>query len=168
MGGSLPDYIEPRRCAEARARFVGRYALADMPEMAPYLHAEGGEARFDLRFDIDEEGVRFLNGDIAAALTTLCQRCMEPMAVEFTVNLRLGIVASEAEAGRLPAGYDPLIASGPVRLQRLVEDELVLNMPMTPKHPAGVCRPHADKREEHTAPHPFAALATLRKGEKAG
>jgi uncharacterized protein len=140
MGGSLPDYIEPFRCAEARARYAGEIALGGMTEMAICPPDEGEKAFFDLQFGVDDEGTRFVSTRVTAVVKVICQRCLQVMRLELEGASRLGIVASEEAANRLPGGYEPLVVpDGTLRLRRLIEDELILNMPIAPKHRGGGC-----------------------------
>ena len=85
------------------------------------------------------------------------------MAVE--TDIHLGVVSSEAEANRLIGSYEPLVIHAePMRLAQLLEDELILSMSMTPKHPAGTCKAFSDEPEAPPQRHanPFAVLAKLR------
>ncbi len=80
-------------------------------------------------------------------------------------------MASEAEAERLDAESDDdhLVLVPRLDLLALVEDELILELPLVPRH-EGICpeplpQPAADEAPVDERPNPFAALAALRKGD---
>jgi uncharacterized protein len=104
----------------------------------------------------------------SAEVTMTCQRCLGPVAVPLAVDRRIGFVESEAQAAVLDAeSEDDVLALQPfLDLQALVEDELLLTLPLVPRH--ADCMPPGGDRNEATAAdmsveHPFAALQALRR-----
>ena len=103
-----------------------------------------------------------------------CQRCLQPMQERLQVDRWFRFVASEDEAARLDeeSEDDVLVLSRSLDLLDLVEDELILALPLVPRHET--CPqplPLADAPEEEpeeAAPHPFAALEALRRGRPDG
>jgi uncharacterized protein len=93
-----------------------------------------------------------------------CQRCLAPLEHALTVERPLRFVASEAEAEALDAESEEDVLELPRRLDliELIEDELLLALPLVPMHrdcPAPlVMRPSAQSSEEAPAAHPFAGL----------
>ena len=104
-----------------------------------------------------------------------CQRCLQPMVVPVQVERRFLFVEGEDEAARLDEELDDdvLALTARLDLRELVEDELLLALPLVPRHevcpdlPAALHAPAAGQGEEASAeaaqPHPFAALAALRR-----
>lgn len=75
---------------------------------------------------------------------------------------------SEADLADIPvddAPEEPLVGSAHFDLAALIEDEAILQLPISPRHPDCAApfpvEPDADAEEER--PHPFAELARLRK-----
>lgn len=105
-----------------------------------------------------------------AAVPLQCQRCLQPVEQDLAVDRRFRFVRSEAEAERLDESSedDVLVLSPRLDLQDLLEDELILSLPLVPKHegpcPAPLPVPLDDLEEDAPAPNPFAALAALRAG----
>jgi len=103
----------------------------------------------------------------------ICQRCMKPMSVQVASEVSLGIVSSDARAAQLPEGFEPLIVEEePIALARVVEDELILALPIVALHEDQACEPvleelqaEADKIERQTEAqtNPFAALSELKR-----
>ena len=96
-----------------------------------------------------------------------CQRCLQRMVVPLKVDRRLFFVVGEDAAASLDAeSEDDVLALEPaLDLRSLVEDELLLTLPLVPRHE--VCPeplPFAPEPEPPASEHPFAALAALKRG----
>ena len=80
---------------------------------------------------------------------------------------RLGLIRDEDEESSLPEEYEALLVpeDGQLRPLDLVEDELVLAVPVVPLSPDGeaVDQDGAPSEEETKKANPFAALAALKK-----
>ena len=102
-----------------------------------------------------------------------CQRCLLPMTVPLQVDRRFFFVPGEDAAAALDADSDDdVLALTPAfDLHGLVEDELLLALPIVPRHdvcPVPVPLVFEDEDETAAVPaHPFAALAALKGGGKA-
>jgi uncharacterized protein len=100
---------------------------------------------------------------VAEAMVSVeCQRCLQPMAVPLQVDRRLFFVEGEDAAAALDTDSedDVLTLEPAIDLRALIEDELLLALPLVPRHEA--CPEPLPLREEDPAPereHPFAALA---------
>jgi uncharacterized protein len=106
-----------------------------------------------------------------AEVPRVCQRCLETMVVAVTVNRHLRFVVGEEEAARLDAdGDEDVLALEPtLDALALIEDELLLAMPLVPKHErcvdVGIPASAGDAATggKDDADKPFAALAALRR-----
>jgi uncharacterized protein len=109
----------------------------------------------------------------AADIERICQRCLQPVRLPLEVQRDFLLVAGEAQAAALDADNDQedvLELTRPFDLQALIEDELLLALPLVPRHeqcpqPLGSVAYDAPPADE-APPHPFAALAALRRGDK--
>jgi uncharacterized protein len=106
-----------------------------------------------------------------------CQNCLEAVTLPVTASIQLGIITTLEQADRLPTGYEPLlIEDEKVVLKDLIEDELLLAIPLFPKHQHNCAKLEdyavdllaEEKPVEETKPeNPFAVLAKLKlSGEK--
>ncbi|MEO7245578.1 MAG: DUF177 domain-containing protein [Rubrivivax sp.] len=102
-----------------------------------------------------------------------CQRCLQPLLERLAVDRTLRFVATEEEAERLDEEADDDVLAVPPRgldLPALVEDELILALPLVPRHEvcpqplpgaAGVVEGGSDNAAPATR-RPFEALRSLR------
>lgn len=172
MSARLPEYVEPLSLCDRGEQLQGFIPITGMARLADLLAAQQGEAEVELRFDKDLQGTRYLSGYIKSTLALRCQRCMEPVTTPIEVELSLGFVSSEAAGQQLPSAFEPFVMSEPtVTLRELVEDELILALPIVAMHPDEQCNAELNnaKAEEGNSPaeqkkeNPFAVLAGLKK-----
>lgn len=105
-------------------------------------------------------------------VTLECQRCLGPVPtpLEFTRSFRF--VPDERQAAELDAESDDevLVLSRNFDLRELVEDELILALPVVPRHeacpaplPIPAERAAPENEEPEARENPFAALAALKR-----
>lgn len=170
MFAPTPELVDPWRAVEAGCDYSGSLPLARMARLQEALREALGEASFRLSFSRDLEGRGILRGEIDARLVLTCQRCLEAMEVPVSLSMVLALVSGLEEAGRLPEDLDPLlVTSEPLRLADLIEDELLLALPLIPRHEPGACpashvlAAKGEERREEGPPRPFAILGELRR-----
>jgi uncharacterized protein len=173
MDKLIPEHVDPYRYAEQKLGLDGVVKLVDMQRLnATRPSAPEGElANVNLQFGTDEQGLAYLKGHIKANLTLQCQRCLEPMIYEIMSDFALGIVKSMAEEKALPDQYEPaMVEEGQLALRDLIEDEIILNLPIIPRHEPDECKvklPLADAGwEASKGENPFQVLQTLKGKEK--
>jgi len=170
----LPVHIDPIRMAETRRLLQGSIALAEMARLAESLQDTDGEVAVSLEFGIDNEGIRFMRGHIEAEVGLECQRCLETMRYPIDSEFSLAMVRNAGEAETLPSHYEPLLVGGePLFLRDIIEDELLLALPIVAMHPPEECsvRISSDRQAGKTntdtgataKENPFAVLADLKK-----
>lgn len=162
--------------ADAHRTVRGRVPLGDLHRLLPSLAEPGGEAEYELAFDRDPKNRARVRGTVRAVLMLQCQRCLEAVPLAVDAPVHLVAVEGLAEAEGLPEECNPLLAEQPtVSPVELVEDELLLALPLVPMHPGDSCRPpklesapagweNAGGAETRPVEaNPFAVLASLNK-----
>ncbi len=130
------------------------------------LAATDGVVTFDLEFGKDELGVPYVHVRADASLPLTCQRTLEQFVLPVHIDARLGLITQEAEEAGLPPGYEPLLTGdGMLRLTDVVEDELILALPVIPVKP-GSAQPASawsdDEEPLAEKQNPFAALKDIK------
>ncbi len=158
--------------AAARRSFDGRLPLAVMARLRDLLADTEGEARFTLEFGHDALQLPFAELRVDVELPLICQRSLQRFLQPVTLEQRFALVRGidgdeeEVEASLLP-DYEVLQLSddGMLRPAELVEDELILAVPLVPTMPGSesVERDWPVLPEEEARANPFAALASLKK-----
>ena len=127
-------------------------------------------AHGEMRGSAAGPGVPWLHVEAEVQLPLVCQRCLGPVQTVLSVDRWFRFVADEATAEALDdeAEEDLLALSREFSLHELIEDELLMALPVVPRHE--VCPTHVPMEasdEDFDAasaerPNPFAALASLR------
>ena len=172
MSQPLPVFIAPLRLCEMRTVLSGELGLDDMDRLAEFLSDQEGEVVLSLSFDEDARGIPFAVMTLDARLRLVCQRCLGPWETRVRREVRLGFTREPGVAELIAEhGYEPVVLErNELKLRDLVEDELLLALPMIPKHEREDCQPRlgSDERHDDESPareNPFAVLAQL-KGRK--
>lgn len=167
----VPEVLDAWRMVTARRGFEGRLPLSALTRLQGSLvDTGGGDVRFSLDFDRDGLQVPYVELRVDAELPLECQRSMERFLLPVQIVQRLGLIRDEAEEAALPPGYEPLLVpeDGQLRTAELVEDELILAVPVVPVKPGSeaVERDWPASEIEQERANPFAALSALKKPGK--
>ena len=168
--GSLPATLDALRFARQGRVVSGQVELADLDRLGGLLVETSGRAGVELRFSRDSGRRIIVSGVVTATVTLVCQRCLERMSLDLTAHVHAAVIAAEDEADALPADLDPLICpEGEVRLIELVQDELILALPVIARHendphcvPLTPDQPGGDGSRRD---NPFAVLSSLKSGD---
>lgn len=170
MSAEVPEILDAWRMLAARGGFEGRLPLSSMPRLGEVLLDTEGEAAFTLDFDRDALLVPYVELRIQAALPLQCQRTLQRFLLPVRVVQRLGLLradADETDEAALPEGYEALMVAedGALRPAELVEDELILAVPVVPVMPGSdsVERDWPAPADEIMRANPFSALQALKK-----
>lgn len=171
--GHLPASIDPIQLAERGARLTGTLLLKNMPRLAQTCRDGSGDVFVDLSFERGEgEEVFLMHGTLNVRLHVTCQRCLEGMDLELEASPWFILRRSGDRPGMPDDEPDILVADRPLLLSALVEDELLLALPMVPMHELSRCpaRGYAAEKAgagpndaEKEKKNPFSVLSRLKK-----
>jgi uncharacterized protein len=167
MSEHMSEQIDALRLARQGRTISAVFKQERMPRLGQYLHTDQDDVHVQVEFGLDGR-LAWMRGTIRTELEMICQRCMEPMQQYVDISFQLGLVKSEAKADELPEGYEPLLVSAePASLLEIVEDELILSLPIVAMHDRKDC-PASEKllemeQEQPKMENPFAVLSALKK-----
>jgi len=133
MQSRLPEKCDLYQLSEKGADIAGTWPVAKMPRLLSMLGSESGQAHAEMHFAKSGRN-RYVKGHITAAVEIQCQRCMDIMTLQIDTEFSLGLVETEAQIDKLPEGFEPLITEGRHFLPDVIEDELILAVPIVPVH----------------------------------
>lgn len=167
----LPRQVDIRRLIGAGVSLAAREPLAQFPRLTEMLETDDGCVEVALRFFVDEQGLRRIDGEVRTTVSVLCQRCLSPMPVPLASAFHVVAVWSEEDAVHMPKYLDPfVVGDGPQDLHPLIEDELIISMPFVSYHERTDCHAgtewHAGANEDDPATdrkeNPFKVLERLK------
>jgi uncharacterized protein len=148
--------------ADGRAEVDFSIPLKEFPRVLPLLAAPDGTASGSVAFS--REG-RFAVAEVkvSADMTLPCQRCLSPLKWPVDATGRAALVASTAEAERVPETLETVLAPEyRISIRDLVEEELLLALPLVPRHENDECAGGNASTQEETH-RPFGQLSELLK-----
>jgi uncharacterized protein len=163
----FPEHLDALKLFARKGVISAALPVSRLQRFSGYLHQPCGDVAVFLAFGHDEEGRKLLSGTLKASVQVLCQRCMGPMPLAIASSLEL-LVSDE---GRQP-GQEALevvsMEEGNLDVVGLIEDELILSLPLAPVHDDNDCSTALNSYREQTQgreqglSNPFSILASLR------
>ena len=170
MSTEMPEVLDAWRMVAGRRQFRGRWPLAAFPRLRDSLVDVDGEVQASLAFDRTVSGQACAELRIRAGLPLQCQRSLQRFVHPVDIRQQLGLIRDEADEAGLPEGCEPLLLADDGRLRpvEVVEDELILAVPVIPVAPGteAIDRHWPVDAREAAASHPFAALAALKRDDR--
>jgi uncharacterized protein len=137
MSGSLHAWYSLRDLESLHTRhgeLGGDLELAQLPRLAGLLQSADGSVRARLRFEQRGGGIG-LTLEYETTVQLTCQRCLEPYGEHIANRVELALVEQGADEASTPQGHEPVeLDDGRLLPARLIEDELILSIPLVPKH----------------------------------
>jgi uncharacterized protein len=165
----LPVTLDPYKSAQRRLLCQGYFELSGFERLRAVSTINSGQINVDVKFDIDEQNLVKISGTGATVITLTCQRCNEPFEQAITIEYCFSPIKKAEQADELPSYYDAieLDENGEVNLLSMVEDELLLVIPLIPKHELKDCPAPQDSvwgklPDELDKPNPFDVLKKLK------
>jgi uncharacterized protein len=149
------------KLAEMRAQFEFEVPLGDLPGIPEEFSAGAAPVQLWLQFGRDH-GQTVVHIRLSALLQPLCQRCLNEMRLPIAADSWLAVVDSDAQAAAVPEEFETFLApEGHCSLAALAAEELLLALPIVPRHAEGEhCVVSAPGAPRATAPaQPQGAVA---------
>ncbi|QLC74531.1 DUF177 domain-containing protein [Pseudomonas sp. LPB0260] len=168
--GPIPPHVDPRKLADRGTALEGTVPLAGLLRLCDPLADNQGMVRAKFIFERDERNAVVMRSELEVEVKMVCQRCLELVALPIQSACDYAVVKEGANTQSVPKGYDVLeLGEEPLDLLALVEDELLLALPIVPAHdpedcqqPAGLEEPESSE-DEVTRSNPFSVLAQLKR-----
>lgn len=140
----------------------GTLAVAELERLHDLLAEVSGEVSWRLEGFEGERGEPLLQLVVGGSIPLACQRCLEAVVFDLDVDSLLEVVPAGVELSQEELEDDTrdfLPVDGELEISELVEDEILLSLPVAPRHEkCGL--PEAAEAGERI--NPFAALAGLK------
>jgi uncharacterized protein len=166
----LPETVDFVRQVELNRTMEGIYPISKLTRLGEVLLSKEGNVNAKLEFT-HSVGIASLRGRVSARLLVECQRCLNPLEIEVSGNFKFALVNSEDEFEFIPEEFEPYLLEGEEQsLIELIEDELLLSLPMVAIHEDD-CSEYMAKQNsevraaieaEKQAKNPFAVLQALK------
>ena len=174
MANPLRDRRTPKELAASKQVIDFSLKVADFDHLAAIVRADletldtaklpSGwretpvTGRLQFGFADAQDGLPQLVGEVSATITAVCQRCLAPLSLPLRVELKLLFADDAAAAGG--DGFEVWeLEDESLRPQDLVEEALIMALPMAAMHDEDACHgPEDTERGEDEMVRPFANL----------
>ncbi|WP_213686929.1 YceD family protein [Acinetobacter sp. WY4] len=177
---TFPAQIEPFKWAEQGFKWSGQLPLSRFVRIAREAVGSIDDQliNIDCKLSMDAyHRIAWLDGHVETKVPMECQRCLETVEIELVSSFHLALVDDESLIERLDEDADFIVlgeseattkgdydAPATADLLALIEDELLLLMPLSPKHE--FCehkhQPSVEEVAEEKRDNPFEVLAALK------
>jgi uncharacterized protein len=145
--------VEPARFAREQARVAGTLRPGALPRLGEQLFNEQGGIEYRVSGFLNPKQQPAVRLEIHAEIDLRCQRCLGPLHTALDLRREIVLVdaADEFEQGaEEDEAVDIIPAVSRLDLGELIEEEILLGLPIAPRHAEGECR--AQTLEQATGP----------------
>lgn len=172
MFDKLPDLIDPIYSAQHHKRFAARVNQLKFPRLVEHLVEPNHDVTVEVHFyKHPEHKLAAFDMHIETVLNLRCQRSLKPFDYSVNADVTGVFVESLSLAEELPNDIEVYeLTEDKLSLIELIEDEVLLNLPMSPidetKNMAYENPPEVEEmasEESEPKENPFAALKGMQK-----
>jgi len=149
----------------------GEVPVAGLPRLLDMLEDSQGLLSYTVRGGVDKYGIPLLDVNITGTCRLRCQRCLNGMEypIQHVARLLLRDQAGLDALDDEEEEFDSVLAESQLDVLDLLEQEILLSLPIAPRHELGGCQATDDEnvtkagnplKEER---NPFAVLAKLKR-----
>lgn len=163
MSEKATALLDVYRLAHTGRGLSGVSPVSAFARLKSLLASDAGELRWSLDFGIDELSAPYCDVNIDGSLFLQCQRTLDTFEYGLAVATRLALVKADDDG--TGSRYEPLLVDpAGMRALQIVEDELILAIPLVPVAPGTepVVAASAAPGEGTVTNNPFAVLNRLK------
>jgi uncharacterized protein len=165
MQAKLNRLYQFKKESSQRSYHEGVIALDELSRLTEMLKSDQAEIQVRFTFSDSEYDRSMVKGHVIAELSIECQRCLKPVLQLVELDFELLIDASDNIVQI--SGVDTLYSEdGNIDIFDVVEDELILGLPLVALHESGRCNEYwhvsDDVQTETDRENPFLVLKKLK------
>jgi len=167
----IPITLHPGKAAQHRLSYDGIVPLEKLTRLEKVVQEEVGEIAVKIHCKNDDQGLVVIRGNLSTHVTVTCQRCNGDLGLDLVQDFVCSPVGEDTDLDIFPEDYDEvaLDENGEINVFDLIEDELILAVPLVPTHNEASCSYSAKPasfgvlKAEDDKPNPFDILKQLKK-----
>jgi len=160
---SQAGLIDGLQFARSGSEQRGSLTIDSLPRLAQ-MQASTEGLEYRLCGGTASTGRACLRISVKGSVQLVCQRCLGPLLFPLKVEAELQLAEDAREIAQADDDIDRVLASSAMDVAQLVEDEVILALPMVPRHET--CAADGAPSQSKTAP--MGALASFKGGDDRG
>ena len=158
--------LYPSRLSDKPLVMEGRFQPAELDRLEDSLDNGEGELRYRITASLDRQRRKTLSCIIEGFVFLTCQNTLEAFRYDISVDDRLVLVDNESQLPPIEEegdSEDYLVVDEPLDIRDVIEDAVLLALPMVPRKPGQEGTQGAGRETVVKGESPFAALAGLKR-----
>ena len=168
---AIPEFVDPTKSCDKKLTYTGVVGHDKLPR---FLAAQNREIdttsliEVEISFRRDEQRRKVAKLFYRTEAKLVCQRCLDEMEIPLEGSATFVFCRNDWELEQAPKSYEPSLLTGnELNLWQILEDELLLSLPMFANHPDVHCNEmlnaFTSAAEKQFRANPFAVLGELLK-----
>jgi uncharacterized protein len=165
MQEKLRRHYQIQKEVSRGGKFQGKIGLGNLGRLTEFLLSDRSVIDVEFSFSQSDYDLPMVEGKLQARLTMECQRCLKAMVLPLKAKFQLLVSPPDTEVAE--TGLDTVFSeNGSVDIFAVVEDELILGLPLVTMHEDIACNEFWQAQEEDPEPttkeNAFSVLAKLK------
>lgn len=164
------SFIDSLDFARNGQQISGELPVAELSRLKDILESPQGTLHFSVQGVLDKQGIPALDISVEGKCRLRCQRCLEGMDYPVRLEARL-LLRNQDDLDALDANvaggeeeeFDSILADAHLNVFELLEEEILLSLPIAPKHQLGACQVADGENAMREEKNPFEVLAQLKR-----
>ena len=121
--------------ADREAVLSGEIELRQLTRLREIVHSASGSIRTNLKFHRQVNSFVTVDLTFETALELICQRCLEPLVQDVSEQVSLKLLEPGSMSREVTKKDEAVVLTdGKLNPAALLEDELILSLPIVPRH----------------------------------
>ena len=163
-------FIDSLDFARNGKQLSGEIPVSELPRLLDTLETPQGVLHYTVQGGVDKQGIHFLDVGVVGLCRLRCQRCLDGLDYPVRLDTRLLLrdqasldALDDDAAGGKEEEFDSILADTHLNVLDMLEEEILLSLPIAPKHELGACQATDGKNTRMDEQNPFAVLAKLKR-----
>ena len=165
LGKGTIDWLKLLKFAKKNLSVTDEFNIVDLPRINGIASNNSDKINVNYSFYLENDTTPCLDGGISLNIYLTCQRCLEALPFSLDFNFSLAFVKNENQAEELSEHLEIyLFEDEKLSLIDLISDEILLSIPMVPKHNLDCLSSFKEHNNyEQVKESPFAILKNINK-----
>ena len=165
LGKGPIDWPTLFKFAKKNFSVIDELNIEDLPRINEISSDNSDNIKVNFSFYIENNTTPCLDGEVSLMIYLTCQRCLEELPVSLGLNFSLAFVKNESQTEELSKHLEIYLFEGEeLSLIDLISDEILLSIPMVPKHNLDCLSSFKEHNNyEQVKESPFAMLKNINK-----
>jgi uncharacterized protein len=165
LGKGTIDWLKLIKFAKKNLSVTDELSIIDLPRINGIAHNKSDKIKVNYSFYVENKTTPCLDGEISLNIYLTCQRCLEELPFSLDLSFSMAFVKNENQAEELSKHLEIyLFEDKELSLIDLISDEILLSIPMVPKHNLDCLSSFKENNNyEQVKEKPFAILKNIKK-----